>query len=156
MNDRQRRIQGLLNLLADRSRFRMLCVLAEGPLHVSELAVRVGLSQSCATRHVQALAAAEAVACRRDGKRVMVHVRRDEEVVRTLIAWVGDSMSVDESIRSTPPARPQPRGPRAHRTRPEEVPLAPAPDSGTPPPASAEAPEPMPPARIRALEDFLL
>lgn len=159
MNDRQRRIQQLLSLLADRSRFRMLCALAGGPVHVSELGSRVGLSQSCATRHVQALAAAGAVACRREGKRVVVAVRSEDEIVRTLLAWVEG-----EDFDALAPGATAPTAGRARRARaaparaatPKEVPPAAGPDSGTPPPANPEDPEPLPPARARALEDFLL
>lgn len=153
MNERQQRIQGLLRLLVDRSRFRMLCALTERAMHVSELARRVGLSQSCATRHVQALATAGAVTCRRDGKRVIVRVRADEDLVRMLLAWIGgdafETTSPSASIAARPRRRPANAGSK-------EVPPALAPDSGTPPPASSGTLEPLPPARSSALEDFLL
>ncbi len=157
MNERQQRIQGLLRLLVDRSRFRMLCALVEGRMHVSELARRVGLSQSCATRHVQALAAAGAVTCRREGKRVFVCVREDEELVRMLLAWIGGDAFVTAGAPAEEPARSRPR-PRARSESAgsKEVPPARTPDSGTPPPASSGTLESPLPARTSALEDFLL
>lgn len=167
MDSRQARIQELLALLADRSRFRMLCALAGQPTHVTELAARVGLSQSCATRHVQALAGAGAVECRRDGKRVIVRVCEDDPIVATLLAWVagdGEGAPAERAVRpralpiETRTAREArdaaPRHTRRDHPREEVAPAA-APDSGTPAPTHEE-PRPVAPARIRALEDFLL
>lgn len=180
MNDRQRRVQQLLLVLADRSRFHMLCVLAEHPVHVSELGRAVGLSQSCATRHVQALSSAGAVECRRDGKRVMVQVRTEDEVVRTLIAWMLGAGEAPAAV-AAPVAKAESPAPIAARTaevasrrdvagarasasptsrksqHKERTPV-PAPDSGKPAPAQAEQAPSMDtlPAARRALEDFLL
>lgn len=183
MNDRQRRVQELLLVLADRSRFHMLCVLAERLVHVSELGRAVGLSQSCATRHVQSLTNAGAVECRRVGKRVMVQVRTEDEVVRTLIAWMlGEGAEqAQPAVLPTPASKAQSSAPTAVRgagaapqrgvgraraiasptarrsQRKERTPV-PAPYSGKPAPAQAEqAPsvETLPAAR-HALEDFLL
>ena len=108
MKDHQRRVQELLLVLADRSRFHMMCVLAERPVHVSELGRAVGLSQSCATRHVQSLTSAGAVECRREGKRVMVQARAEDEVVRTLIAWMlgAGAQPARFSAPATPPESP--------------------------------------------------
>lgn len=177
MNDRQRRVQQLLLVLADRSRFHMLCVLAEHPVHVSELGRAVGLSQSCATRHVQALSSAGAVECRRDGKRVMVQVRTEDEVVRTLIAWMlGEGASSSspalfvpsiEAVTSRPAEIASPGGaapkhtsssPTSRKSQRKERTPVPAPDSGKPAPAQAEQAPSMDtlPAARRALEDFLL
>lgn len=171
MNDRQRRVQELLLVLADRSRFHMLCVLAERPVHVSELGRAVGLSQSCATRHVQALTSAGAVECRRDGKRVVVQVRTEDDVVRTLVSWMMAGMGAPAAIAAPAAARSDSADPvatpvRARTTAPptsrrsqakERTPV-PAPDSGTPAPAQAEQAPSMDslPAARRALEDFLL
>lgn len=171
MNDRQRRVQELLLVLADRSRFHMLCVLAERPVHVSELGRAVGLSQSCATRHVQALTSAGAVECRRDGKRVVVQVRTDDDVVRTLVSWMTAGAGATAAIAAPAasrsrsndtlarPATARPTAPpTSRRSQAKERTPVPAPDSGTPAPAQAEQAPSMDslPAARRALEDFLL
>lgn len=171
MKDHQRRVQELLLVLADRSRFHMLCVLAERPVHVSELGRAVGLSQSCATRHVQALTSAGAVECRRDGKRVMVQVRTDDDVVRTLVSWMTGESGTAARIAAPPaaraaavpsPAPPSPAraggSPASRKSQTKERTPVPAPDSGTPAPAQAEQAPSMDslPAARRALEDFLL
>lgn len=171
MNHHQRRVQELLLVLADRSRFHMLCVLAERPVHVSELGRAVGLSQSCATRHVQALTSAGAVECRRDGKRVVVRVRAEDDVVRTLVSWMtagsGASVPVAAPVAAgsgSPVTLPPPAKalrmapPTSRRSQAKERTPVPAPDSGTPAPAQAEQAPSMDslPAARRALEDFLL
>lgn len=168
MNDRQRRIQELLLVLADRSRFHMLCVLSAGARHVSELGRTVGLSQSCATRHVQALTAAGAVECRRDGKRVMVAVRSDDDVVRTLLEWMAAAPASGAGALTRPPTparvdrgadRPaSPRSVAARKPQGKERTPVPAPDSGTSAPAQVEQDpsEVSRPVNRRALEDFLL
>ncbi|MBI5169848.1 MAG: helix-turn-helix domain-containing protein [Candidatus Eisenbacteria bacterium] len=168
MNDRQRRIQELLLVLADRSRFHMLCVLSSGPQHVSELGRAVGLSQSCATRHVQALTGAGAVECRRHGKRVMVQVRSEDEVVRTLLDWMaaapaqgaGEPAVARPGGSHAPTRRALSESPDTAARKPqrkERTPV-PAPDSGTPAPAQVEqvSSGKSAPVTHRALEDFLL
>ena len=54
MDDRNR-ISGLVSSLADPSRLKVVSVLAESDCCVSDLARRIGLSQSCTTRHLQNL-----------------------------------------------------------------------------------------------------
>lgn len=64
-----------LACLADPSRFRIIQTLAGGERFVSDLAQAIGLSQSCTTRHLQALARHGLVAGRRRGRRVMFSIR---------------------------------------------------------------------------------
>jgi DNA-binding transcriptional ArsR family regulator len=82
--DTQRR----LACLGDASRYRLVTALASGPRCVSDLAEAVGLSQSCTTRHLQALQAAGLVGRTRDGKRVMVRLNRDEPGAGPMLDWV--------------------------------------------------------------------
>jgi DNA-binding transcriptional ArsR family regulator len=72
MNDRHREQHALLASLGAPSRFRIALCLLEGDRCVGDLAVAIGLSQSCTTRHVQALERHGVVRSRRDGKRVLV------------------------------------------------------------------------------------
>lgn len=78
-------IPGILASLADPSRYRVVCALAEGDFCVSELAERVGLSQSCTTRHLQTLQRAGVLTRTRAGKRVLFRIREgDAELSRVL------------------------------------------------------------------------
>jgi len=75
----------MLASLADPSRYRVLSVLAEGDYCVSELAARIGLSQSCTTRHLQTLQRAGILSRTRAGKRVLFRIREgDPELARVL------------------------------------------------------------------------
>src|SRR5262245_13151943 len=53
---------------------------------VSQLAAEVGLSQSCTTRHLQALARAGLVKGVRDGKRVVFRIAPRDEPAREVLA----------------------------------------------------------------------
>ena len=96
--------QRRLACLGDASRYRLVMALASGARCVSDLAEAVGLSQSCTTRHLQALQAAGLVRRVRDGKRVMVRLERDEPEVGAMLDWVL------ERVRAAARA-PQSRGP---------------------------------------------
>jgi DNA-binding transcriptional ArsR family regulator len=80
--------QRRLACLGDASRYRLVMALASGPRCVTELAEAVGLSQSCTTRHLQALQAAGLVRRIRDGKRVMIRLNRDEPQAGPMLEWV--------------------------------------------------------------------
>jgi DNA-binding transcriptional ArsR family regulator len=156
----------LLAAVCHASRFRLFQLLAERELCVTELAAEVGLSQSCTTRHVQALVAAGAVVAKREGKRVRVRLRLERPEVAGLLAWcVGEAAApgaatdvADHAHRAAP---------RASRARAAAAPTAAntPPPPGTAPAAAISgtnvAPEPAP-ATPRArpvrseLEDFLL
>jgi len=76
-----------LAVLGDASRFRIAQALAGAERCVTELAGRVGLSQSCTTRHLQAMARAGLVTGMRDGKRVVFRLRTDDPAIGALLAW---------------------------------------------------------------------
>ncbi len=137
------RAQRLLACLGDPSRFRVVAALVEGDRCVTELAAAVGLSQSCTTRHLQALLRERMVRRTRDGKRVYFGISTEEELVRELI---------DLALRSAGSGViPNPMDPRA---------FAPVSDSSHArfDPAPAERPDPpgesLPPAT--ELDDYLL
>ncbi len=168
MNDRHRELQSLLATLGHASRFRLALLLFERERSVGELASAVGLSQSCTTRHVQALERAGIVRARRDGKRVLVALLRERPALATLLGLIGEpdgDISLVEPLPRPQPERPAAAPPpdsRAPRTRPrgrpaptEERTPAPAPASGKHPAPSASEERP---ARrpADAIEDFLL
>jgi DNA-binding transcriptional ArsR family regulator len=69
-SDSETRAQCVLACLAVPSRFRLVKAIAEANRCVGELAISVGLSQSCTTRHLQTLERAGLVRGHRDGRRV--------------------------------------------------------------------------------------
>ncbi|OGF13705.1 MAG: hypothetical protein A2W00_03515 [Candidatus Eisenbacteria bacterium RBG_16_71_46] len=81
------RTRHLLACLGDASRFRIVVRLAAGPRCVTEIAAQVGLSQSCTTRHLQALRREGLARSARLGKRVVYRLRDDDPEARQLLAW---------------------------------------------------------------------
>src|SRR5512132_3203396 len=77
----------LMACLGEVSRFDLVRALAEGNWCVTELADQVGLSQSCTTRHLQALEREGVVRARRDGKRVIYGLCLERPRVADLIGW---------------------------------------------------------------------
>jgi DNA-binding transcriptional ArsR family regulator len=76
-----------LACLSDPSRFSLVTMLADGPRCVTELASLVGLSQSCTTRHLQALLRESIVVAERRGKRVVYALRREGQDVHPVLRW---------------------------------------------------------------------
>lgn len=103
----------LMACIGDPSRFALLRSLARGPACVTELARRVGLSQSCTTRHLQALSRESLVKGVRDGKKVIFAMRDDDPVASRLrdiaLADAGDAEDL-EGLRKH-------RGPRSGAAR---------------------------------------
>jgi len=111
-------IQTALAALAAPKRFELLVLMLAGEdRSVSQLATAVGLSQSCTTRHLQALARAGFVKRARDGKRVVFRVApRDAGARAVLTSIAGGAGSTagpldDDAVRE--PVRPR----RARRAR---------------------------------------
>lgn len=172
------RTQDVLACLAVPSRYRLVLAIAGADLCVGELAISVGLSQSCTTRHLQALERVGLVEGRRDGRRVNFRLRADAAGPRSVLDLVlggvatsrgPDSGDVNPGVPSDPPARrhsgdtrrakPLPKGPfdggsGEASTRREAGAVAPvlAPDE-----APSPAPEaPARPFRRPDIEDYLL
>jgi len=127
MNSSSSRARDLLACLGDLSRFRLVLQLLESERCASDLALDVGLSQSCTTRHLQVLERAGIVCGARDGKRVLFRLCREKSNVDGLIAWAlreaealeaGSERSTraiagiskDRARASRPGARMRPRG----------------------------------------------
>lgn len=173
-----------LACLADPSRFHIIETLAAGERFVSDLAQAIGLSQSCTTRHLQALARHGLVAGRRRGRRVMFSLR---DVPETRIALEASAAALRRwpaapDTRARRPRRGAAREPAVPRTTLAPVQLMEHVEAVDAPPASRAASAPMaddapgpagdgsgpdgrdpdapgprrPPARSTELEDFLL
>jgi len=174
MNSAPTHPRSLLACLGDASRFELVCCLIESERCVSELAVRVGLSQSCTTRHLQALQRQGLVRGAREGKRVVFRLRREEPSVGALLEW---ALREAEAGRSGPgganlhretspaPARPPAGGsrPNGKTKAPAKSPAEPRPGAVSRPevvsPGSTESQEADPPVALRRpeqLEDYLL
>ncbi len=106
-----------MSCLGDPSRFHLVRQLARGERCVSDLARRVGLSQSCTTRHLQALQREQIVLGERAGKRVVFHLRLDEPQIGALIAWVMASRPGMPGGPGMEPSRPG-HGADLHSDRP--------------------------------------
>ena len=79
---------GMLKLLADETRLRVICALLEGEHSVNELADLVGAQPAAVSQHLAKLRLARLVRSRREGTRIYyvvddAHVRRLVEEVLT-------------------------------------------------------------------------
>jgi len=72
---------GLLRLLANENRLRLLCVLAVGERTVNDLADTVGLGQSAVSQHLARLRADGLVAFRRDGTTLHYRIADDDALM---------------------------------------------------------------------------
>ena len=125
----------LLACMGDASRFRLVKALADGPRCVTELALAVGLSQSCTTRHLQSLERGRLLLRVREGKRVIYRLS-PEEPASTLVAWAlgGGVMPAGERHDGGP------GGGDLHRDHRPGSPGSPAPGSPGSPGSMAPAP----------------
>ncbi len=87
-DEHQARARRLLACLGVPSRFRLMCSLTGCERCVTELAAEIGLSQSCTTRHLQALQREGLVHGVRRGKRVVFHALLEDAHAGGLLAWV--------------------------------------------------------------------
>ncbi len=110
MERQHARLHRSLAVLAPPRRFQLLTLVLEGvDRSVSQLARAVRLSQSCTTRHLQALERAGLVRRWRDGKRVVFRpAPRDAEAGAVIASLAGSGAAVGTEA---PPAR----GPAAAR-----------------------------------------
>lgn len=123
------RVRRVLACLGDPSRFRLVRELAGGERCVGDLAVAVGLSQSCTTRHLQALEREGLVRGRRDGRRVWYGIAAGEAGFADLWRWL-----MGGAGPAPPPAderTPALAGAELHRDRAERGPEAEGSAAGT-------------------------
>lgn len=168
MND-PGRMHEVLSVLAPPRRFELVVLLLDGvDRSVSRLAQEVGLSQSCTTRHLQALERAGLVRGTRDGKRVVFRVLPSDTVARAVLTALQGGTG---SVPAVPPREAQGRPRHAERARRASRPVAPprvASPSVEPPTAPVESPSESPVSsesgissaaavrRRSEIEDFLL
>ena len=76
-----------LACVSDPSRFRLILALSSGARCVTDLAQAVGLSQSCTTRHLQAMRREGIVEADRLGKRVMIRLALEGGALNPALAW---------------------------------------------------------------------
>src|SRR5207249_574178 len=87
MDRKASRFHGAMAVLAPPRRFELLLLLlARADRSVSQLAAAVALSQSCTTRHLQALERAGLVKGVRDGKRVVFRAAPRDATAAALLA----------------------------------------------------------------------
>lgn len=96
------RARGLFACLGEASRYRIVATLSAGERCVSELARDVALSQSCTTRHLQALERVGLVAGVRQGKRVVFRLRTDDPRVGGLLEWIRSDALGESGTHAVP------------------------------------------------------
>ena len=101
------RLETLFLALADKTRLRLLALMADGEVPVGFLADQLGESQPKISRHLAYLRSAGLVSTRRDGKRIYYDIddQMDERVDRVLNATL-NSMVAEERGESVPVHRP--------------------------------------------------
>jgi DNA-binding transcriptional ArsR family regulator len=117
MNIPPLQLHGALAALAAPKRFDLLVqMLAGEERSVSQLAEAVGLSQSCTTRHLQALARAGLARGVRDGKRVVFRISPRDDAARAVLASIAGGAGSPSGPESDEPGLPMRR--RKPRRRP--------------------------------------
>jgi DNA-binding transcriptional ArsR family regulator len=171
------RAHPVLACLGVASRFRLVRALAVADRCVGELAEAVGLSQSCTTRHLQALERVGLVKGHREGRRVRFRLRSEMPGLRELLGWAlsgpgreapaawGSPYADQDAARPIPtkadrPARPDalahPQGRSAHTPRADSESRGPAGPMGLGDRDPQAVPSPRPARRPGDLEDYLL
>src|SRR5690242_21322376 len=105
MNGELAELRVALAALAPPKRFELLTLALQGERCVSELAAAVGLSQSCTTRHLQALERAGLVRGVRQGKRVLLRVEPRSVELAALVGRVqslAEHLDVDGDVPLVP------------------------------------------------------
>lgn len=159
MNDSLLELHARLACLGPISRFRLALELLARERCVSELAIAVGLSQSCTTRHLQSMQRAGLLERQRAGKRVLFRLAPEATGLLALLGSTRDAAPapiVGGTRPAPPPRATAPRSAKAPtrkpRARVRETVRRVTAESVTPPAAEVSAPRP----RHRELEDFLL
>jgi DNA-binding transcriptional ArsR family regulator len=159
------------------SRFRLVRALAVADRCVGELAEAVGLSQSCTTRHLQALERVGLVKGHREGRRVRFRLRAETPGLSELLGWAlsgsgvaalaaeGSPCRDQDAARSIPrkaKRRTRSAGATSFRGRVGSAPMADSESSGAADPVNLEDMDsqvvdgPRPSRRPDDLEDYLL
>jgi len=114
--------QPVLACLGVASRFRLVRALAVADRCVGELADAVGLSQSCTTRHLQALERVGLVKGRREGRRVRFRLRSEVPGLSELLGWaLSDAGPEAATAGNDPPADRHAEAPAKPHVRPAQT-----------------------------------
>jgi DNA-binding transcriptional ArsR family regulator len=97
----------VLACLGVASRFRLVRALAVADRCVGELAEVVGLSQSCTTRHLQALERVGLVKGQREGRRVRFRLRAEAPGLNELLGWALSGLGPEAMTAVNGPDRDQ-------------------------------------------------
>jgi DNA-binding transcriptional ArsR family regulator len=97
----------VLACLGVASRFRLVKALAVADRCVGELAELVGLSQSCTTRHLQALERVGLVRGHREGRRVRYRLRAEAPELSELLGWALSGAGLESMAAVGRPGRDQ-------------------------------------------------
>lgn len=95
MQDATEKLRRLIQAAGDPSRYRILLALCARERWVSDLATEIALSQSCTTRHLQALESAGVIHTRRAGKRVLAAFAFEDAEVAKLASWLRATAGID-------------------------------------------------------------
>ncbi len=118
------RIRRMMLVLGESSRWAIARALEDGGRCVTDLARTVGLSQSCTTRHLQALERERIVRGSRDGKRVIYALRLDDADVAGLLAIALRTQGASTPVPAAARSHEDPRGSQRAKRREPEVPPA--------------------------------
>ncbi|MBL8670765.1 MAG: winged helix-turn-helix transcriptional regulator [Alphaproteobacteria bacterium] len=88
--ERASELADLFRLLGDASRLRIVLACLDGPISVTEIAERLGLSASLVSHHLRLLRAARIVRSQRSGKSILYEGADDH--VRCVIADMAEHM----------------------------------------------------------------
>lgn len=90
--DKTYELADMFKMLGDPSRLRIVIATLEGPVSVSDIAERLGLSLSLVSHHLRLLRAARLVTADRRGKQIfyMIHDRHVAHVISDMIAHVNE------------------------------------------------------------------
>ena len=97
----------VLACLGVSSRFRLVRALAVADRCVGELAEAVGLSQSCTTRHLQALERVGLVKGHREGRRVRFRLRAEAPGLSEFLGWALSGTGLEALAAGRSPHRDQ-------------------------------------------------
>lgn len=85
---------GVCNALADVTRIRILYLLFQGPLNVTDLTEQLDLTQPTVSRHLRVLRERDLVTTKRDGTKV-IYGLADERIIQALDLLRGISRDVN-------------------------------------------------------------
>ncbi|PKQ02141.1 MAG: transcriptional regulator [Alphaproteobacteria bacterium HGW-Alphaproteobacteria-12] len=90
--DKTYELADMFKMLGDPSRLRIVIATLEGPVAVSDIAERLGLSLSLVSHHLRLLRAARLVTADRRGKQIfyMIHDQHVAHVISDMIAHVNE------------------------------------------------------------------